>query len=204
MSKKKLSPAQIIRREELADNLKYYMKLRGITGRDLSAKTNIPTQTISHVRTGRGTLTVERVEKVASALNCKPEELDPGYIVKVETHKNSSIFSQNLQKLMIKNHEKDADLSKAIEYALPTITKWKNDTLKPSDQAIYRIADHYKVSPRELTGGDFKFELDPTLNKTQKAVLSHLPEELSEENLDKLISYIKNLNIINDKEKEGR
>lgn len=190
MTRKKLTVAQKIRKQKVAENLTYYMTLRGISGRDLANKTNISVQTISAVRHGRGKLSAESAEKLASVLHCEPDDIDPGYKVTIIVDTPENSFSTNLNTQMIKHNEKVADLAKAIGYAEATVSKWKNNKLFPSDSALYKLAQHYQVNPQQLLGKDYTSELLPNLTPLQQEVLSHLPKQLSEKNLAKLIKYI--------------
>lgn len=77
MARNKLSLPEQRARETISENLKHYS--RGMTQKELSEKTGIPTSTISGYFAKRSTPNAGALQKLADALNVNKSDIDPRY-----------------------------------------------------------------------------------------------------------------------------
>lgn len=77
MARNKISPLELKAREEISKNLKHYS--RGLTQKELSEITKIPTSTLSGYFAMRSTPNAGALQKIADALNIKKSDIDPRY-----------------------------------------------------------------------------------------------------------------------------
>lgn len=77
MARNELSSLELKAREEISKNLKHYS--RGITQKQLSEKTGIPTSTLSGYFSKRSTPNAGALQKIADALNIRKSDIDPRY-----------------------------------------------------------------------------------------------------------------------------
>ncbi|WP_251547916.1 helix-turn-helix domain-containing protein [Limosilactobacillus caecicola] len=91
MPRNKISPLELKAREDISNNLKYYS--RGLTQKQLSEKTGIPTSTISGYFAKRSTPNAGAVQKLADALGVNKSDIDPRYknINKKQKHTDLSV-----------------------------------------------------------------------------------------------------------------
>ena len=87
MPRNKLSPLDAEARAAISENLKHYS--RGMTQRELSEKTGIPTSTLSGYFAQRSTINAGNLQKIADILGVKKSDIDPRY--RVESHNPTNI-----------------------------------------------------------------------------------------------------------------
>lgn len=66
---------KIVPKEQFAENLKYYIKLRGVTQKDLAEYVGVSKGTIVDWKNGRSYPRMDKIQKIAEFLRCEKSDL---------------------------------------------------------------------------------------------------------------------------------
>lgn len=86
MARKKYSDLEIQLMQETAENIKKFLRLRGMFQTDIVEKTGIATSTMSDYANAKTLISMGNLEKVSEALNVTKSEIQPSLSNKVSTY----------------------------------------------------------------------------------------------------------------------
>lgn len=98
-----------------------------------------------------------------------------------------NLFWINFVNLCNEHNIKPNPLAKELGISSGTLTGWKNGS-SPRDTAVQKIANYFNVSPEYLLGKSNQKE-KPSTNDEELNRLLKITDNLSDENLQKLLDY---------------
>ncbi|KRM61398.1 repressor C1 [Paucilactobacillus vaccinostercus DSM 20634] len=105
----------------------------------------------------------------------------------VTQRENKPVLSMKIAALRNERNLTQKELAEALNFSKQEISNWETGLKKPRISAMYQLAQYFDVTISELLDE----HLDPEhIDRTARILASHLPSDLSEEELKKITEYI--------------
>ncbi|MCM1370810.1 MAG: helix-turn-helix domain-containing protein [Clostridium sp.] len=102
------------------------------------------------------------------------------------------IFSKNLRYYMLLTGTSRNDICKELEIKYSTLSNWLSCYNYASEDNIKQLADYFGISRSQLTEDNDKEHLEIDTKSKKRRELIKISAELSDEDLDILLSMVKN------------
>lgn len=105
----------------------------------------------------------------------------------VTQHEKKPVLSLKIAALRNERNLTQKELAEALHFSKQEISNWETGLKKPRIGAMYRLADYFNVTISELF--DERLDADQ-IERTARILASHLPSDLSDEELAQITDYI--------------